>query len=156
MWKLADATTLKAYEKEKVPFRKLHDWLSVAITKQENREVIFQIDKGIIEALHRSVDGYQFHCVERKSELKKIAMTLHNCSLSYATRINQYNQLVVVTDEDGNIMALLEIQRQRIVQAKLFANKKVNTSERINRACADYSRQTKLSCQTKDIDMEAA
>lgn len=156
MWKLADATTLKAYEKEKVPFRKLHDWLSVAITKQENREVVFQIDKKIIEALHQSVDGYQFHCVERKSELKKIAMTLRNCSLSYATRMNQYNQLVVVTDDDGNIMALLEIQRQRIVQAKLFANKQVSTSDSINRACADYSKRTNLSCQTRDIDMEAA
>lgn len=156
MWKMADAITLKAFEKEKVPFQKLHDWLSVAIIKQEEHEVVFPIDKTIIEALHQSVDGYQFHCVERKSELKKISMALRNCALSYATRMNQYNQLVVVTDDDGNIMALLEIQRQRIVQAKLFANKQVSTSDRINRACADYSKRTNLSCQTRDIDMEAA
>lgn len=156
MWKLADTITLKDYEKEKVPFHKLHDWLAVAITKQEDREVIFQIDKEIIEALHQSVDGYQFHCVERKSELKKVAMALHNCSLSYAQRIGQHNQLVVVTDDDGNIMALLEIQSQRIVQAKLFANKQVNASCSINKACVDYLKRTKLSCQTNDIDMEAA
>ena len=156
MWKMADEITLKAFEKEKVPFQKLHDWLSVAIIKQEEHEVVFPIDKTIIEALHQSVDGYQFHCVERKSELKKISMALRNCALSYATRMNQYNQLVVVTDDDGNIMALLEIQRQRIVQAKLFANKQVSTSDRINRACADYSKRTNLSCQTRDIDMEAA
>ncbi|WP_443868373.1 PcfJ domain-containing protein [Megasphaera sp.] len=156
MWKMADEITLKAFEKEKVPFQKLHDWLSVAIIKQENHEVVFPIDKTIIKALHQSVDGYQFHCVERKSELKKISMALRNCALSYATRMNQYNQLVVVTDDDGNIMALLEIQRQRIVQAKLFANKQVSTSDSINRACADYSKRTNLSCQTRDIDMEAA
>lgn len=155
-WHMADKTTREDFERENVPFRKLHDWLSVAITKQQDREVVFQIDHELMNTLRQSVGGYQFSCVERKSQLKQIAMTLKNCALSHAGRIGKVEQLVVVTDDDGNILALLEIRNGKIVQAKLFANRNVANSEEVNKACVEYSKLTKLPCTTMDIDMSVA
>lgn len=156
LWHSADQITRQKYAENPVPLSKIHDWLSVAIAEQQDREVIFPIDGAIIKALHQCIDGYQFHCVEKRSELKKIAMTLRNCSLSYANSIGRVEQLVVVTDDDGSIIALLEIREGKIKQAKLFANKQVATSEEVNKACVEYSKMTKLLCNTEDINMSAA
>lgn len=154
-WNMTDKKTREDYERENVPFSKLHDWLSVAITKQQDRDIVFEIDDGIMNLLRQSVGRYQFRCVERKSQLKQIAMTLKNCALSHAGRIGKVEQLVVVTDDDGNIIALLEIRSGKIVQAKLFANKDVSNSEEVNKACVEYSKLTKISCATRDIEMIA-
>lgn len=156
LWYAADQITKENYEHGNIPFSKLHDWFSIEVTKQKGREVIFDLDEALVKALQQSVRGYQFRCIKRKSELKEIGMTLQNCALSYASIIGKLEQLVVVTADDGKILALLEIRKGNIVQARLYANRQVSDSEEVNKACIEYLELTKLSCVTKDIDMSVA
>ena len=150
LYRQADAVTKEKFDKENIPLKHLHDWLSVEIIAQNDRECIFDIKDTIKKALQKVIDKYTFKCVEKKSELKNIALQLHNCSAGYANRVGNRIQLVVVK-EDTHILALLEITDRKIVQAKLVNNREVSESEEINKACCAYSSITNMPCMTTDI-----
>lgn len=150
LYRQADAVTKEKFDKEAIPLKHLHDWLSVEIIAQNDRECIFDIKDTIKKALQKVIDKYTFKCVEKKSELKNIALQLHNCSAGYANRVGNRIQLVVVK-EDTHILALLEITDRKIVQAKLVNNREVSESEEINKACCAYSSITNMPCMTTDI-----
>lgn len=150
LYRQADAVTKEKFDKEHIPLKHLHDWLSVEIASQNDRECIFDIKDTIKNSLQKVINKYTFKCVEKKSELKNIALKLHNCSAGYANRVGNRCQLVVVK-EDTHILALLEITDRQIVQAKLVNNREVSESEEINKACCAYSSITNMPCVTTDI-----
>lgn len=150
LYRQADNVTKEKFTKENIPLKHLHDWLSVEVIAQNDRECIFDIKDTIKKSLQKVIDKYTFKCVEKKSELKNIARKLHNCSAGYANRVGNCCQLVVVK-ENTHIMALLEINEKRIVQAKLVNNIEVCQNEEINKACCAYSSITNMPCMTTDI-----
>lgn len=150
LYRQADRITKEKFHKEFIPLKQVHDWLSVAIIEQDNRECIFDIQNNTKKKLLKIINKYTFKCIERKSELLYIAKKLHNCSAGYADLVGNRMQLVVVK-ENTTIKALLEIRENQIVQAKLVNNRQVSESIEINRACCAYSSETHLPCVTKDI-----
>ena len=153
LWECADKITKRAFYKADVSLSHLHDWLSIAIARQADREVIFNISEELKKSLRKSIDGYDFKCIERKSELKKAAIKLKNCSAGYARRIGNHVQIVVVVNKEGKLTAMLEVREHTICQAKLFANDEVYKDVAVNKACIAYAQHVGLTCNTCDIQI---
>lgn len=148
----ADEKTLSAFHQQKVSFSKLHDWLSLAVAKQKDNDLRFDIPQEVINRYDTAIQQHHFSCIERYSSLKEIAFKLKNCSAGYKDRINCSLQLVAVTDEQGKIKALLEINNNNILQAKLFQNRPVKQDILINRLVIDFAQKLKLKIKTDDIE----
>lgn len=150
LWRQADVVTKQAFYAQQISWRKVHDWLAVAVAKQEGREVLFDIPVSIQNTLNVQIQAVTFQCIERKSELKAAALILKNCAAGYEKRIGTNVQLVQVS-EQGQVKALLEIHANRVIQAKLFGNRAVKMDTHIHLACLQYLQQTQVQCQTDDI-----
>ena len=148
----ADKKTLSAFHQQKVSFNNLHDWLSLAVAKQKDNDLRFDIPQEVINKYDTAIQQHHFSCIERYSSLKEIAFKLRNCSAGYKDRINSSLQLVAVTDERKQIKALLEIKNNNILQAKLFQNRPVKQDILINRLVIDFAQKLKLKIKTDDIE----
>ena len=156
MWKMADKITKENFEKENVKFRNLHDWLAVSITKQNNREVIFNLNNKTIKRYDKKIDGFQCEAIKKYSQLKYVASTLKNCAAGYKNRINDKSCLVVITQDNKKPVALLEIVKGEIKQAKLFDNKPVKTNQLINSLVQKFVKISKTKIDTRDISINSA
>lgn len=146
-----DKITKQRYLESKIPLSRLHDWLSVEITAQENREIIFDIPAHIINRLNMQLNHYKLETITKNSQLVRVAQSLKNCSAGYKHRINEKLQLVVISDDTGKILALLQIIKNSIVQAKLYGNKSVSDRMEINDLVIDFAEKTKLDIRTGNI-----
>ena len=149
--KLPHTITKQRYLESEIPLSKLHDWLSVEITAQENREMIFDIPAHIIKRLDMQLNHYKLETITKNSQLVRVAQSLKNCSAGYKHRINEKLQLVMISDDTGKILALLQIIKNSIVQAKLYGNKSVSDRMEINDLVIDFAEKTKLDIRTGNI-----
>lgn len=151
IWKELDKQSKELF-KEKIPsFRKLHDKLSVLLSKQKDREVIFDIPKEVFERLNLYLKNSKATVLEKYSQLKKVSLQLNNCAASYRNRINKNLQLVLVSDNQGKPQILLEINNGSIIQAKLVNNQPVKKNQILNDTVLEFAEKTKLNIKTIDI-----
>lgn len=146
-----DKATNELYEKSNVPLRKLHDWLSIKVASQKGRERIYNIPDYIINRLNMQLGYYKLETITKSSQVVAAAINLKNCSARYIDDINSKLQLVVITDENGKMRALLEIQSNCIIQAKLFDNDKVFLNKEINKIILEFAKKAELQIKTNDI-----
>ena len=151
LWQAADKITKEEFYKKKPALSKLHDWLSVAVAKQEDREIIFDVPEEVIKRYTMLLKTFGAKCIERNSELKFWAISLHNCAAGYKNRINQERQLVGISDDRGKPVALLEIVGKNLKQAKLFDNDPVYYQKEINDTVWEFAKECELKIATKDV-----
>lgn len=94
---------------------------------------------------------YKLETITKSSQVVAAAINLKNCSARYIDDINSKLQLVVITDENGKMRALLEIQSNCIIQAKLFDNDKVFLNKEINKIILEFAKKAELQIKTNDI-----
>lgn len=155
LWENADKITKNKFRQTVPPLSKLHDWLSIEVAKQDGREIIFDVPDEVINryAMLMKVfgKGFGIKCIERNSELKSWALSLHNCAAGYAKRINEKTQLVGISDDRGKPVALLEIKGNKLVQAKLFRNDPVYYKKEVNKTVLEFAEKCGLKINTKDV-----
>ena len=95
--------------------------------------------------------AFDAKCIERNSELKFWASSLHNCAASYRNRIGNKRQLVGISDDRGKPVALLEINGNNISQAKLFDNDPVYYKKEINAVVLEFAEKCRLEIRTRDV-----
>ncbi|WP_455654383.1 hypothetical protein [Phascolarctobacterium sp.] len=149
-----DKITRQLFEKNKIAVSKLHDWLSVKIAEQKGREMYFDVPDHILKRLDMQLRNYNLQPIIKNSQLVQAAKNLKNCCAGYKNRINSKLQLVVITDDNGKMRALLEIRDNGIYQAKVFDNKCVKTKKEINDLIIDFAEKAELKICTTDIDID--
>ena len=156
LWKELDKKSKEEFKTNIPPFSKLHDKLSVLLTKQKDREVIFDIPKEIFERMNLYLKNSKATVLEKYSQLKKVGFQLNNCAASYVNRINNNLQLVLVSDDQGKPQVLLEINKGSIVQAKTFNNQPVKKNQILNDTVLEFAEKTNLDIKTIDISTNNA
>lgn len=156
LWYSANNKTKKNFIRYKIPFKKLHDWLSIEVSKQVDQEISFHISKDVINRfnLYMMNTKFQCSCINKYSKLKYIAKQMKNCSAGYKDRINNSIQLVVISDDTGKPKVLLEINRDSIVQAKQYRNVPVFRDNLLNGLVIKFAQTTKLEIATADVYMK--
>lgn len=96
------------------------------------------------------IKKYHFSCVKKYSNLKEIAYLLNNCSAGYKNLISDRLQLIAIADDEG-VKALIEIQNNYIVQAKLYNNVPANKNSFINNLIITFAKEIGLKINTSDV-----
>ena len=152
LWRSADKQTKKEF-KENIPkFKELHDTLSLLVAKQADRELDFDIPDHIVRRMEMHLQNVNCEVLQKFSQVKQASLDLKNCASGYRNRINEQLQLVLVSDDKGKPIALLEINDMKIVQAKLYCNKPVHNDEIINAEVIKFAEKANLVIATKDIE----
>ena len=155
LWESADKVTKNTFRKTVPPLSKLHDWLSVEVAKQDGREIIFDVPQEVINRYTVLMKvfgkGFGAKCIEKNSELKFWATSLNNCAAGYAKRINGKEQLVGISDDRGKPVALLEIRSNKLIQAKLFDNRRVRNTKDVNKTVLEFAERCGLKISTNDV-----
>ena len=156
LWHSANNKTKKNFIRHKISFSKAHDWLSIEVSKQADQEIRFHISKNIVNRfnLYMMNTKFQCSCINKYSNLKYIARQMKNCSAGYKNRINNQLQLVAVSDNTGKPKVLLEINKDSIVQAKLYRNVPVFKDNLMNNLVIEFAKTTKLKIATDDVHMK--
>lgn len=151
LWRAADKITKQEFYKKLPAISKLHDWLSIAVAKQADREIIFDVPDEVINRYTMLLKAFGAKCIERNSELKFWATSLSNCAAGYKNIIGEKRQLVGISDDRGKPVALLEINGTSITQAKLFDNDPVYYKENINAVVLEFIEKCGLKIRTRDV-----
>lgn len=156
LWHSANNKIKKNFIRHKIPFSKAHNWLSIEVSKQADQEIRFHISKNIVNRfnLYMMNTKFQCSCINKYSNLKYIARQMKNCSAGYKNRINNQLQLVAISDNTGKPKILLEINKDSIVQAKLYRNVPVFKDNLMNNLVIEFAKTTKLKIATDDVHMK--
>lgn len=143
---------------KKCKLKEFHDLLVEVYNKQEYGDV----NLPAIPALNKDVNGMHFIVPKTAADLMTVGKQLKNCVGSYKDRVLRgYTAIVVVTNENMKPIACLELERcdgtfSKLVQAKLFANKRVAKDECINATVLKWAEQLKIAPTTIDVTAQAS
>ena len=151
LWQSADKVTKNNFRKEVPALAKLHTWLSLAVAKQADREIIFDVPEEVVNRYTMLMKAFGAKCIEKNSELKFWALSLKNCAAGYKSMIGCKKQLVGISDDRGKPVALLEINQNYIRQAKLFDNDPVCYRKEVNDTVLEFASKCGLKIGTSDV-----
>lgn len=154
LWQQADKNSKETFRENVPRFKELHDYLSVLVAKQADRDLDFDIPEHIVRRMEMNLNNTNYAVLQKFSQVKQASLDLKNCASGYRNRINENLQLVLMSDDKGKPIALLEIKESKIIQAKLFANKSVCYEEKVNQAVIEFAQKAKLAIDTKDVDVQ--
>lgn len=144
----------KALSKEVSP-RELHDWLSYAHKKQNHENIKFRAPAHVIKRLSMQTDRLKFFLPKESLELLAAGHNLNNCVASYSQSVAKNQEhIVLVTDDDGKLVACLGIRDRQLIQAKIKNNAPVKKESEINQAVIEWANAAKLQINTHDVEQE--
>ena len=153
LWKNMDSVSKKNFYNNIPSLAKLHDTLAIAVAQQKDREIEYDIPKEILERMNMYIQNSKIEVLQKYSQLKKASLDLHNSASRYRNMINENLQLVLVSDDNGKPIILLEINGNEIVQAKLMSNKSVKNINAYNELVLAFAEKARLKVATRDVDM---
>lgn len=130
------------------------DYIQEVIEKEvdriNNESMQFRYSMDVF-AYEHSICGFSFRVVSDTNELYKIGEDMHNCVGDYREDIVRGDSLVMTASANGQYYACLEIQGNRIVQAKGPYNEPLSGD--ICRAICCWSFMCQLEIDTEDLKM---
>ena len=138
--------------RERVKLKDLHDWLIQATKHQRSEGVALKVPEHVRNRLTMQLDQLKFFLPEHSKELMEIGDQMHNCVRTYdeSMRLGK-SYIVPVTDDNGKLVACLEVRGNALVQAKLKRNEPVRKDKKLCAAVLDWCRKTGLSIGTADV-----
>lgn len=132
--------------------RDLHDWMAIKHREQTHENVPLPAPEHVKRRLCMQVDRLKFFLPEKSMDLFIAGHQLHNCVASYEKEVlNGNKNIILMTDDNGKLIACLEIRKNTLVQAKLNHNRPCHRDETINKAVLDWAKKSKLKINTPDV-----
>lgn len=154
----------------KIRIRDLHNWLVKRVNSGDrynrissnipNSDFInedFKVPEEIKNRFNMQLDSLKFFLPQKTLDLLEGGKTLVNCVGGYGYRrkmMNNTSHIVFVTNDIGKLIACLEIEDSKILQAKLAYNVEVNTNNVINDEIIKWAEKAGLQIATNDICIE--
>lgn len=131
---------------------KLHDWLAEKVEEQKKIGFNFEVPEPIRRRLMMQKDSVRFFLPEKSIELSAAGKELHNCVGTYEIRMAENRlQIVFVADDNGKLVACLEVKNNELVQAKLKYNKPVSRDAKINAEVTEWAEKAGIKIKTSDV-----
>ncbi len=140
---------------KQVKLQAAHDWLVQKLMEQREADFELEVPEHVKKRLEMQSGQVKFYMPETHWKLRDIGAEFHNCVGSYAQRVLKGQCcIVIMTDDDGKMMACLEVKDDRLVQAKLKFNRPVYVDMGVNTAICEWCKKTKLKINTKDVKLK--
>ena len=141
-----------AFWRERPKLKDLHAALVQATKHQREEGFPLEVPEHIRRRLTMQVDQLRFYLPEHSRELMQIGDELHNCVRTYDENMRVGKSYIVpVTDDNGKLVACLEVRESQLVQAKLKHNKPVSDNRELNGEVIKWAGSAGLEIKTKDI-----
>ncbi|WP_049755863.1 PcfJ domain-containing protein [Desulforamulus reducens] len=145
----------RAIKTEKVRIRDLHDWMSYRHKLQNHENLKFNVPNHIIRRLSMQNEKLKFFLPKESMELLKAGVELHNCVASYSRAMQDNSKWVVlVANDKGKLVACLEVQGRRLIQAKIDKNKPVSSDNKLNAEVISWAKEANLEIKTNDLKVQ--
>lgn len=145
--------SLAKFKEAKPRMKKLHDYLKLLTNLQLHPEKLYEIPEDVRRRTEMYLKNMKLKVLDRYSDIFKAGQSLHNCAASYRDIISSQHYLVLATDDKGLPKALLEINDNAIVQAKLMNNKPVHNSPDIQEIVLEFAGKGGYRIDTNDIQL---
>lgn len=129
--------------------RDLHDTLVQLYDYQQYPNL--QIDTTKSALLQGVVGGYSFYTPSETHQLNVIGKALHNCVKTYADKAVAQECVIIGVRQGSKIIACIELQNNKVVQAKREYNRPVYGDVRLCAAVLNWAQQHNLRVKTDDL-----
>ena len=146
-------------EASKVKLKHLHDWLVEKRKRLDVEGFTLDVPEHVVRRLQMQVDQTKFYLPNHSDELQKGSDIFHNCVRTYSRRVLEGEcQIVYMSNDDGKLVACLEVKGDSLVQAKLKYNQPCYRDSAVNASILDWCKQVGLKVETHDVQelMEVA
>lgn len=144
----------KAFETESVRLRDIHDWMSLRHKKQSHKNLKFDVPEHIVKRLSMQKEQLKFFLPKESMQLLEAGCELHNCVASYGAAMKDNKKwIVLVADDNGKLVACLEINGKELVQAKLDRNMPASCNAQLNQEIVAWAGEAGIKVKTPDIKM---
>ena len=145
----------EAFFAERPKLSDLHDWLVKKRVTEDTDDYAFDIPEHIIKRMEMQIDRVKFFIPQTRCALEEAGRTLRNCVGSYHRRVNSGDcRIALLADDNGKLIAVIEVKDKTIVQAKINSNRAVSGNKEINQAVIDWAKKIGLKIKTHDIQTE--
>lgn len=136
----------------KYKITEIHDQATNLLYKQKNPNIKLSVPDYIKNRLMMQKDKIRFFLPNDSYELKDTGTELHNCVGGYTNKINEGASCVVlVSDDKGKLVACIELQQNKLVQAKLACNKPIFTNARLQAEVLEWCKKCRIDICTGDV-----
>lgn len=130
----------------------IHDLATNLLYKQRNSNEKLLVPDYIKKRLMMQKDKIKFFLPNDSYELKDAGTELHNCVDGYTRKINNGTSYVVlVSDDKGKLVVCIELQQNKLIQAKLACNKPVFTKPDLQAEVLDWCKKCDIVVSTSDV-----
>lgn len=145
----------KAIKTEKVRLRDLHDWMSLRHRRQTHVNLKLDVPEHIVKRLSMQRNRLSFFLPKESIELLDAGEELNNCVASYGKAMKDNSiWIVLVADDNGKLVAALEVKGKELVQAKIYDNKPISQNAKLNAEVLAWAQKAGIKINTKDVDKE--
>ena len=136
----------------KCKITEMHDTATNLLYKQKHPNIKLSVPDYIKNRLMMQKDKIKFFLPNDSYELKDAGTELHNCVGGYTDKINKGTSCVVlVSDDKGKLIVCIELQQNRLIQAKLACNEPVFTNARLQAEVLDWCKKCSIAICTSDV-----
>lgn len=152
LYRLLNDDNKKALRNNPIRIRDLHDWMSLKHQQQNHTNTPFNVPQHIIRRLSMQTNRLKFFLPKESMELLIAGHQLHNCVASYGHYMKDNSRwIVLVADDNGRLVACLEIKDKELVQAKMNRNKPVHVNDALNNAILSWAKDARIKINTTDV-----
>lgn len=136
----------------KCKITKMHDMATNLLYKQKHPNIKLSVPDYIKNRLMMQKDKIKFFLPNDSYELKDAGTELHNCVGGYTDKINKGTSCVVlVSDDKGKLVVCIELQQNKLIQAKLACNEPVFANARLQAEVLDWCKKCSIAICTSDV-----
>ncbi len=136
----------------KYKIAEIHDQATNLLYKQKNPNIKLSVPDYIKNRLMMQKDKIRFFLPNDSYELRDAGTELHNCVGGYTNKINEGASCVVlVSDDKGKLVVCIELQQNKLVQAKLACNKPIFTNARLQAEVLEWCKKCRIDICTSDV-----
>lgn len=140
------------FDNEKPRLRDLHDYLTVADRYRISPDTSIALPPPeIVKRMEMQIGTIKFMLPTVGRDLLNASRALKNCVASHMGRIGRDYKIVLVANDRGLLTACIAIDKNTIVEAKLYGNKPVSNDPKVCRQIIKWAQIQKLDIATKDI-----
>ena len=148
------AANKKEFWRENLSVERIHNWLVNAWDNQEHPDYSLDVPAFIVKRLEMQKEQIKFFLPGSSHELRCAGRELANCVGTYADSVLKHDKyIVLVADDNGKLKVCIEVVKNKIEQAKMFANKPVSENPGLNSAVIEWALAVKLRISTDDVDI---
>ena len=134
---------------------RMHDWMVDVLDYQEHTDHTLDIPEDFTKRVEMRLGFNKFFVPQTAHELRCAGKKLRNCVGTYAKRVlARETDIVLVTDRKGDLAICIEVCNNKIIQAKLFDNARVERDPILNEQVKVWAKKTELIIATSDVDIK--